>query len=107
MTFPIKNQQLYVVIGLLSSYFNATSMSLPTPYMIKSGKFSESVKFDKVFMNYTTNEITFNFQGLTSDTQYSIFYFITVDNPAINAKHSEVKYINLVTLPFLTIDLWG
>jgi hypothetical protein len=40
MTFPIKNQAFYVVIGLLPNHFNTTTMSLPETYMIKSGKFS-------------------------------------------------------------------
>jgi hypothetical protein len=65
------------------------------------------VNFDKVYMNFTNTEITFNFQGLISNTNYSIFHFITVDNPSINAKHSDVSYINLVTRDFLQIDLWA
>lgn len=107
MTFPISDQLSYVIVGLLSSYFDESSMSLPANYMIKQGKFSESVDFDRVFMNYTTNNITFAFDGLNADTQYSIFYFVTVDDPSINSKHSQVKYINLVTAPYLQVDLFS
>lgn len=63
--------------------------------------------FDRVFMNYTTNDIKYLFEGLNADTQYSIFYFVTVDDPSINAKHSQVKFVNLVTAPYLQVDLFG
>jgi len=39
-------------------------------------------------MNYTSGDIVYKFEGLVADSKYSIFYFITVDNPAINSKHS-------------------
>lgn len=58
-------------------------------------------------MNYTTGNITFVFGGLTPNMQYSVFYFVTVDNPAVNAKHSEVMYLNLMTSQYLTVDLFG
>lgn len=58
-------------------------------------------------MNYTTGNITFVFDGLTPNMQYSVFYFVTVDNPAVNAKHSEVMYLNLMTSQYLTVDLFG
>ena len=58
-------------------------------------------------MNYTTGDIKFTFDGLNADTQYSIFYFVTVDDPSINAKHSQVKYVNVLTAPYLQVDLFG
>lgn len=58
-------------------------------------------------MNYTFSDIKFTFDGLNADTQYSIFYFVTVDDPSINSKHSQVKYVNILTAPYLQIDLYG
>lgn len=58
-------------------------------------------------MNYTTGNITFNFDGLSANTQYSFFYFVTVDMPIINAKHSEIRFVNLMTTSYLKIDLFG
>lgn len=58
-------------------------------------------------MNYTTSDITLTFYGLTANTQYSIFYFVTVDDPRINSKHSNVQYVNLVTASYLQVDLFG
>jgi len=43
---------------------------------------------------------------LSATTNYSLFYFITVDDAAINAKYSTIEYINVVTSGYLKVDLF-
>ncbi len=57
-------------------------------------------------MNYTIGNITFLTENLKIGSNYSLFYFVTVDDPKINAKYSKVQYINLNTLPPLKVDLF-
>lgn len=66
-------------------------MSLPTSHMIKEGKFASGTEFNRVFMKYGTNNITISLTGLKHQN-YSLFYFLTVDNPGFKAKPTQIYY---------------
>lgn len=106
ITFNVGSTNNYVVVGLINNYFNATSMAIPSNYMIKKGEFSMITNFNQVFMNYTSGSITINFSSLTANQNYSLFYFTTVDDAAINAQYSMVQYISTITASYLQVDLF-
>lgn len=68
------------------------TMTLPPHYLIKLGNFSSVSKFSQVYMRYGSNNISINITSLQPYTNYSIFYFVTVDDPAINSKYTQVYY---------------
>ena len=68
------------------------TMTLPPQYLIKLGNFSSVSKFNQVYMRYGSNSISINITSLQPYTNYSIFYFVTVDDPAINSKYTQVYY---------------
>ncbi len=47
------------------------------------------------------------FKNLTEGSKFSVFYFVAVDNSALNARHSKVEYRDLVTNIYQIVDLWN
>lgn len=80
-------------------------MSLPSTYLIKQGNFSTSTQFNQVYMLYGQRNITVNISQLTQYQNYSIFYYATVDNPALNSRSTQVYYQNVQTLTYVAYYL--
>ena len=78
-------------MAYINQTFDSSTMALPTASMIKEGKLTSVTDFDKVFMRFGSNNITINITALTHQN-YSIFYFVTVDNSALNAKSTQVYF---------------
>lgn len=103
----ISNMNGFIVIGVLSGAFNASSQTLPSVTNIKQGIFSASVNLLSVQMIHSTQNYntTFQFTGLTSNTLYTLFYFCTVEDPSIISLSSNVGYTTAQTLQMLTINI--
>jgi hypothetical protein len=56
-------------------------------------------------MKYGSNNITINIKGLQSYQNYSLYYYVTVDNPALNSKWTKVYYSNIQTSIYTYYDL--
>ena len=95
----------YLVLAYLTQPFNITSMSLPTTYLIKQGSFSTDVRFNQVYMAYGRNNITVSITQLSEYQNYSLFYYATVDDPALNARSTQVYYLNVQTLTYVVYYL--
>lgn len=95
----------YLVLAYMSQAFDPLTMTIPPQYLIKEGNFSAVSQFNQVYMKYGSNNITINITGLSQYSNYSIFYFVTVDNPALNSKPTKVYYQNIITSAFVTYDL--
>lgn len=54
---------------------------------------------------FGSNNISINITGLNEYYNYSIFYFVTVDNPALNSKPTQVYYQNVQTSIYAVYDL--
>ena len=74
----------------MGQHFDPETMALPPFYLIKQGFFSQGTKFDQVFMKYGRQNISVTFNSLSSNSEYAVFYFVTVDNPSLSSRHSEV-----------------
>jgi len=97
----------YLVAAYMNATFNPQNMSLPSQYLIKNGIFSAGNQFNAVYMKYGSNNITISIKGLQSYQNYSLFYYATVDNPAINSKPTQVYYSNIQTSVYTVYDLSG
>jgi len=95
----------YLVLAYINKTFDINTMSLPTTYMIKQGNFSVDTQFNQVFMLYGHNAITLNISQLAQYQNYSIFYYATVDNPALNSRSTQVYYQNVQTLTYVVYYL--
>ena len=80
-------------------------MSVPEQYMMKEGFFSAGTRFDQIVSVYGRGTIWATFEGLESGAEYSVFYFVSVDNSALNSRSSGVEYSNLRARNVLVVDL--
>lgn len=103
----ITNMNGFIVIGVLNQTFNASVMTIPSVTNIKQGIFSTNVPLNSVQMIHSTQNYntTFQITGLSSNTLYTIFYFCTVEDPAITSLSSAVSYTTAQTLQMLTINI--
>jgi hypothetical protein len=65
----ITNMNGFIIFGVMNGVFNASSMTLPTTTLIKSGLFSLGVSLVQTKMIYSTQNYntTFEFDGLTDN----------------------------------------
>lgn len=89
----------------MNKVFDPKTMSLPTDYLMKQGYFSIGSKFNQIFSIYGRGGITATFSDLLPGHHYTVFYFATVDNPALNSRNSPVQYQILVTNIHQIVDL--
>lgn len=97
----------YLILAYMSQVFDPLTMTIPPQNMIKQGNFSAISQFNQVYMKYGNNNITIDITGLKEYQNYSIFYFVTVDNPALNSKPTKVYYYNIQTPAYIIYDLFS
>jgi hypothetical protein len=85
----------YLILAYMQQSFDPLTMTIPPQYMIKQGNFSSVSQFSQVYMKYGNTNITINITGLQQYKNYSIFYFVTVDDPSLNSKPTKVYYQNI------------
>lgn len=95
----------YLIVALMEGLFDPATMSLPTHHLMKEGYFSLGTKFDQIYSLYGRDAIVANISGLTPGMSYTVFYFTTVDNPALNSRPSSMHYLTFVTNKKQLIDL--
>lgn len=95
----------YFIAAIMDQHFNPVTMSLPTHYLMKEGYFSSGTKFEQIFSIYGRQNISVTFKNLSQGQKLSVFYFVTVDNSALNSRNSKVLYQDLVTSTNQIIDL--
>lgn len=91
----------YLIVGYIPELFDPQTMALPAHWLIKQGNLSAYEKFTKVVMRYGSNNITVNFTDLQPNKDYCLLYFVTVDNPALNSKATQVYYKNVQTFAYI------
>jgi hypothetical protein len=95
----------YLVLAYINKTFDPMVMTIPPHHLIKQGNFSSVSQFNQVYMKYGSNNISINLTGLQQYSNYSIFYFVTVDNPALNSKPTPIYYENIQTSVYVAYDL--
>jgi hypothetical protein len=85
--------------------FDINLMSLPTDHLMKQGYFSVGSKFNQIHSIFGRDTISATFSNLIPDKTYTVFYYTTVDNPALNSRSSKVQYQVLVTSKEAIVDL--
>lgn len=95
----------YLIAAIMDRHFNPVTMSLPTHYIMKEGYFSLGTKFEQIFSIYGRQNISVTFKNLSEGQKLSVFYFVTVDNSALNARNSKILYQDLVTSTNQVVDL--
>lgn len=98
-------QNTYLIAALMNKVFDPNTMSLPTDHLMKLGYFAVGSKFNQIFSIYGRDELTATFSNLVSGQSYTVFYFVTVDNPALNSRSSAIQYKVLVTNVQQMVDL--
>lgn len=88
LTIEVGLANTYLIAAVMSEHFDSATMSMPTHYLMKQGFFSSGNKFDQVQSVFGRNSISAEFVNLTGGHNYSVFYFSTVDNSALNSRHS-------------------
>lgn len=110
ITASITNMNGFIIIGVMNGIFDNSSMTLPTTNNIKKGLFESNTSLLATKMQYATQNynITFEFAGLTDNTEFTLFYFGTSEDPTFLATSSDVKTVNAKTLEALTVNInWG
>ena len=107
VTASITNMNGFIIVGCMNGIFDATTMTFPVAASIKKGLLSTNVtllqvKMVQAIQNYN---VTFSFSSLTSDTNYTFFYFCTPEDPTISAQSSTVGSFNAQTLQALIVDI--
>jgi hypothetical protein len=74
---------------------------------MKMGYFSAGSRFSQIVSVFGRSAIGVSFGNLTEGAKYTVFYFTTVDNPALNARSSAVEYLVVVTNKVQVVDLGG
>lgn len=99
-------QNMYLIAALMNKVFDPSTMSLPTDHLMKLGYFSIGSKFNQIFSIYGRDVLTATFTSLTPGQSYTVFYFVTVDNPALNSRSSAILYKVFVTNVQQLVDLY-
>lgn len=95
----------YLVVAYINQSFDITTMSLPTTYMMKMGNFSAIQRFNRVYMVYGSGKMSVSIDNLTEYKNYTVFYYATVDNPALTSRATQVFYQNVQTLTYVVYYL--
>ena len=100
----------FIVVGVMNGVFDNATMTLPTTNNIKKGIFQVNMPLLATKMQYATQNynITFEFEGLSDNKEFTLFYFGTSEDPTFLATSSDVKTVNAKTLEALTVNInWG
>lgn len=109
----LNNMNGFILVAMMKGLFYP-NMTKPSTVNIKQGYvsrlfrlFNEFLTLDAVQMQYSPLGATVNFtiSTLLSDTDYTLYYFCTVDDPQFSALSGEVYALNITTLPIYTITV--
>jgi len=107
----VSNMNGFIIIAIMNGLFDATTMTLPTTNNIKKGLFEENQPpLLAVRMQYAPQNfnISLSVDSLISNSNYTIFYYATMDDPTLTSSASSVGYNIFKTLEVLDISInWG
>lgn len=90
----------FIIVGVKAIKFDNTTMTVPTASNMKNGIFERDITLFKVKMQYVPQnfEVDIGIDELSANTEYTMFYYGTTDDPTLTADATDVKYVLFKTL---------
>lgn len=100
LTVDVGVLDVYLFVGVLNES-RTISTPAPSAYLLKQGNFSSVQPFSLRRMRYGSGNLSVPLTPLQPNTNYSLYWMVTVDDSNLTCRHSKIESTNILTFSYL------